>query len=237
VSCEYGKKTKVFGAADTHHGGFAACHASKMNKHINAIIAVSASGLKAPPFFIVAGKNVMSSWLEPLKKDDIVEEMPSIAWLTNAKWWPDGAVVMTSENGSMEKRLIKFVVEHIDRFVRKFVLAEEEYCLTLDGHSSREGWEWLEQCKRLKCAVVQSPSSTTHFLQPFNQHVNKFLKRARRNARDKIVRFSHLDSRTVRCGLMVGTAAVHEISVDAVKKTSSGRVCGLWTIVSWTAFR
>jgi len=47
-----------------------------------------------------------------------------------------------------------------------------------------------------------------------------------RNARDKIVRCTHLDTRTVRCGLMVGTAAFHEISVDAVKK--SFERTGLW---------
>ena len=223
----------MFGAADTHHGGYTACHASKMSKQITAIIAVSASGLKAPPFFVVAGKNVMSSWLEPLPKDEIVEEIRALAWLKNAKWWPDGAVVMTSENGSMEKRLIKFVIEHGNRYVRKFVLAEDAYCLTLDDHSSREGWQWLQQCKNFDCAVVQSPSSTTHFLQPCDQQINKLYKKAMRNTRDNIVKDTHLDTRTVRCGLMFGTAAFHEISVDANKKASSGPVCGQWTVTSW----
>ena len=58
VSCEYGKKRKVFGAADTHHGGYTAWHASKMSKHITAIISVSASRLKASPFFRCSWKEL-----------------------------------------------------------------------------------------------------------------------------------------------------------------------------------
>ena len=85
VSCEYGKKRKMFGGADTDHGGYAACHVSKMSRHITAIIAVSTSGLKSPPSCIVAAKNVISSWLELLTKDDIVEEISTLAWLKNAK--------------------------------------------------------------------------------------------------------------------------------------------------------
>ena len=133
---------------------------------------------------------------------------------------------MTSENGSLEKRLIKFVIEHVNRYVRKFFLAEDAYCLTLDGHSSREGWQWLQQCKNFNCAVVQSPSRTTHFLQPCDQQINKLYKKAMRNARENTAKDTHLDTRTVQCGLMVGTAAFHEISVDAIKKSLERT--GLW---------
>ena len=56
VSAEFGQPVKVFGAADKKHGGFRAAPAYGSGKHITAVVAVSASGRKPPPFFIVAGK-------------------------------------------------------------------------------------------------------------------------------------------------------------------------------------
>lgn len=141
-------------------------------------------------------------------------------------------VVMTSENDSIEKRIIKFVIEHVNRFVRNLVLAEDAYCVTLHGQSSREEWQWLEQRKTLKCSVVQLPSSTTNILQPCDQQINKLYKRALRNARDNIVKPTQLDTRTVRCGMIVSTATFHEKTVGSIKKGSNGPVWGQWSISS-----
>lgn len=67
VTAENGKKKKVFSPADPHHGGFqVATTGSGSGKHITSVIAASPSGLVAPPFFIVAGKRVMSNWLLPV---------------------------------------------------------------------------------------------------------------------------------------------------------------------------
>ena len=62
VSAEYGKKVKFFSSSNSNHEGTIACKRSKYDKHITAIVAVSASGRCATPCFIVAGKNVMQSW-------------------------------------------------------------------------------------------------------------------------------------------------------------------------------
>lgn len=51
VSCEFGRKVKVFGPSATHHGGYKASTAAKMNKHITAVVAFSASGRKTPLFY------------------------------------------------------------------------------------------------------------------------------------------------------------------------------------------
>ena len=71
VSTEFVQPVKVFGAADTKHGGFRAAPASGSSKHITAVVAVSASGRKPPPFFIVAGKNIMSGWKKPLHMEEL----------------------------------------------------------------------------------------------------------------------------------------------------------------------
>ncbi len=51
------KRTKVFGSSQTHHGGFVASSSGdESGTHVTAVIAVSASGRKTPPFFIEQGK-------------------------------------------------------------------------------------------------------------------------------------------------------------------------------------
>ena len=139
---------------------------------------------------------------------------------------PDDAVVLTSENGSMEKRLIEFAVEHIARYVRKWVPQDRQYCLTLDGHSSREGWEWLEYSSTAGRAVVQSPANTSHFLQPCDQNVNKTFKQAMRKARDKLSAVTSVDIRTVRVNVMAGMAAYHAIT--SVSICNSFESTGMW---------
>ena len=52
VDATNGNSKKVFCSAASHHGGFAASSgANGPNKHITAMVAVSASGCKTPPFF------------------------------------------------------------------------------------------------------------------------------------------------------------------------------------------
>lgn len=61
----------------------------------------------------------MSSWFKPLSSEELRTKDSCLNWLTKKDWFPQDYVVITSENGSMEKRLIKFVVEHINKFVRR----------------------------------------------------------------------------------------------------------------------
>ena len=71
VSAEFGQPVKMFGAADTKHGGFRAAPVSSSGKPTKAVMAVSASGRKPPPFFIVAGKNIMSGWRKTQHREEL----------------------------------------------------------------------------------------------------------------------------------------------------------------------
>lgn len=66
INVTFGERIKVFGPPNTHHGGFVASMPDGAGKHITAVIAVSADGLTAPPFLIIAGKKVMQKWIDPL---------------------------------------------------------------------------------------------------------------------------------------------------------------------------
>ena len=53
------------------------------------------------------------------------------------------AAILMSDSRSNEISLMKLVVEHVSRLVRKFVSESVSHFLALDGHSSRNGVDWL----------------------------------------------------------------------------------------------
>ena len=159
----------------------------------------------------------MSGWLAPLNSVEIIHDSLETSRLCTEKWWEDGTVIMTSDKGSMEKRLISFLIQHVNRCVRKEVPPNLTYCMTLDGHSSREGYEWLQSCKKNHCEIVQSPSNTTHFLQPCDQDVNRSFEKSMRLYRDLLQKQTTLDMRSVRANLMVAALAYSNITIDIIK--------------------
>ena len=153
----------------TNHGGFISCQAKRTNKHITLVVAISASGRKVLPFFIVEGKIIMSGWQAPLIPVEIMHHSHETIGVCTNQCWEDGTVIMTSDKGSMEKRLIYFVIEHVDRDFRKEVPPDLPYCMTLDEHSSWESYEWLQLCKK-KHAQLCNPHRTRHI---FSSHATK----------------------------------------------------------------
>ena len=166
----------------------------------------------------------MSGWKKPLHREEL-RFSEGLEWLLSEQWFPNDGIIMTSKNGSMEKRLIAFVIEHINSFVPLWVSKDKHYLLTLDGQSSREVWEWLSLCKTVKCCVVQAPSSTSHFLQPCDQVLNKRFKEGMRKGRDELLKGSLQDTRTVRVNVMVDMMGYSNISPSDIME--SFKITGL----------
>lgn len=80
----------------------------------------------------------MSAWFQPLeavayeKADQTV-----VRNLACFKWFPKDAVVVCTEKGSMDMNILPLFVQHLNKFVRKYVPENYHYMLTLDGHGSR----------------------------------------------------------------------------------------------------
>lgn len=66
INVTLGKRIKVFVPSNTHYIGFVTFAQNGAGQHITAVIEVSADGLIAPPFSIIAGKNLMQKWMEPI---------------------------------------------------------------------------------------------------------------------------------------------------------------------------
>lgn len=107
------------------------------SKHITAAVAVSASGRKAPPFFIVAGQRVMSNWISPL--GNMEEEKGGHSYYSicdkyyHEGWFPKDGIIKMSENGSMQIEILPALMKHIDKAVRAVVSPGTSYLLTRDG--------------------------------------------------------------------------------------------------------
>ncbi len=81
----------------------------------------------------------MSAWFDPLPKESYGGHI-----LTEQDWFPAEGVVKMSQKGSMTREIITSFVKHLDKYVRNFFPSSTSYLLTLDGHKSRIGFEWLE---------------------------------------------------------------------------------------------
>ena len=131
---------------------------------------------------------------------------------------------MTADKGGMDKRLISHV-EHIDRCVRKEVPVELPYCMTLDGHSSREVYEWLELCKQKNAKSYNRRQIRSNSFNCAIRTLTVPLKSMQRHG-ELLQMETTLDMRSVRSNLMVAALAYSDITVDKIR--SSFENTGLW---------
>ncbi len=119
ISCEFGKETEVFGSSQTHQVGWLHHEpGSGSGTHVTDVTAVSASGRKTPPFFIVQGTKVMIRWFDSLPAESYDGHV-----LTENNWLPSNGVVKMSEKVSMTSDIIPSFIRHLDVYVRQFLPA------------------------------------------------------------------------------------------------------------------
>lgn len=148
---------------------------------------------------------------------------------TKPNWFPVDGVIKVSDNGSMEKPILTAAVSHVNTFVRQFVPSNEAYVLCLDGHSSRKGTEWVEECANNNCEAVLQPANTSHFLQPCDQSINKRFKTAMRELRDAFRHLGLVDTRQVNLNLACAVHAFECISASDV--TDSFQATGIYPFI------
>lgn len=112
VSAEFGKKVKVFGEYSSRR--FNCRSRWESSRHITAVVAISASGRRAPPSFIISEKNIMLNWFLPLMSEQARGDT-ALQWISQEDWFPKDGVVVVSGNGNAQMRLITLLVQHIHR--------------------------------------------------------------------------------------------------------------------------
>ena len=229
IDTEHGIREKVYASSSTHHGEFRNPGNSKGSGiHVTAVIVVSASGLKAPPFFFISGKRKYADWFEPLLPDVYCDKDGIPHKLCENQWFPDNGVHKLTENGSMEMDILAAFIGHFNSFVRQFVHPSQNILLTLDGHSSRNGFERLRRCMRHNIDVVQAPANTSHVLQPCDKCFNKKFKDSIRETKSELDKMALTNTKTVKLKLMLGVIAHDAITGEDAKR--SFRECGLFPL-------
>ena len=224
VNADSGGTQRVLGGKGPHE-----CRRGRKSRggpHVTAILAVSAAGRKAPPFFLVAGKHTRTTWTDPLDQEKFKENGAPDRY-ARLGWFPKDAALFTSANGSMEMSHMHLLVEHVNRYFRKFVPLPDPLLILLDGHSSRNGCHWVHKAQEFSIEVVQSPANTSHFLQPCDQSVNKIFKKEMRKKRDQLCAIHPLvNTSTQQFKLVCATHAYGAITENDIKH--SFEVTGLW---------
>ena len=110
---------------------------------------VNAIGLKVPP--MVIHKNVNGN-VQP-------------SWVINC----GDAIVTASENGWVNKGLVRTYGRHFLRFLKDNNLLDMEHALFLDGHTTHtSNVEFLQEMAKAGVNVICFPAHTSHFLQPLD---------------------------------------------------------------------
>lgn len=129
------------------------------------------------PFLIASGKEVLTFCLKPLDDDAFTDTNGVRHWLCNRNWFSVGTDYLVTKNGSVDKKVIVKVVQHINQHARKTVSPHEHILLLVDGHSSRQWEAWLQECGKHRILVMKLPANTTHLPQPCDQSVNKIFRK------------------------------------------------------------
>ena len=197
-------------------------------KHATAVIAASAAGRVAPPFFAVAGKNTMNSWAEPLDSR-IFNLQGGLEIYGRGEWLDNEAAICATPEGSMEIALMHSLIDHINRFFRKFTPQQNPILVLLGGHSSRNGFFWLMKATKLNAEVVKSPANASHFLQPCDSGINKKLHQHIRKTRDALLRNSAAASAGApQFKIICASHALRSIAAaDVIRSLDSA---GLWPL-------
>ena len=169
---------------------------------------------------------MISSWFEPFNDDVYRDWHGNPHWLSTTGWFPGDGALFPTDNGSMEKRFIPFVVEQVDRYVRKIIGTGTKFVLSLDVHSSRNGYDWPENCVAKGIEVVQSPPNTSHFLQPCDAYINKSFQFTIRTLRDELCSIEVQDTKSMGFKLKLGVAGYRALSEGTIQ--ASFTILGLW---------
>jgi hypothetical protein len=127
--------------------------AKPTNDHITLVGAVTASGKRFPPFFILKGTTSPLA-LQNTKKR-MHESSPNTGW-------------EVQENGWIDSRIWLSVLEWIVALVTPPPSAANPIIIIADCHSTRYSYAALQWALEHHCHVFTLPPNSTHFLQPLD---------------------------------------------------------------------
>ena len=159
----------------------------------------------------------MAAWLYPLSPNDFQHADGTWHWLCDDNWCPPETALCLTKAGSMAREIIINVVCHNNSRVRKTVPQDEHILLFVEGHSSLEGLQWTETCKRLNIVAVQLPANMTHMLQPCDRKTNKVFQQEIRRIRDLLLNMSHLSRANTAVKIKLAVAAHKALTPDIAR--------------------
>lgn len=183
---EYSTKFKTFKLRKTSNSGYSAQKVKGTGNHLTGIILENADGRVLPPLLIFEEKLEMKRWFMPLPTASWSSTEDLEKWFTKLGWFLLNSFTISTPNGSMKKEIIPNVIDKIRSNNVRYIGKEEHLLLMLDGHESRNWFEWLENAQDGNVEVVQLPTNTSLYLQTCDQTINRYFKREMQGFRDLV---------------------------------------------------
>jgi DDE superfamily endonuclease len=135
---------------------------------VTVIECISATGEKIPPFVILKGENIMTSWIPTNISDGWKFGCTSTGWTNNFY-----GVVW---------------IKHFDSMTRSNLQSLEEYRLLIcNGHDSHISADFISYCIQHRIDVILLPPHSSHMLQPLDVAVFGPLKTAISNQLSRFI--------------------------------------------------
>lgn len=131
-----------------------------------------------------------------------------------------------SEKGSMTMQTLAYFIRHLNTYLRQHAPQDEKILLTLDGHSSRKGIDWLVEASDNNMEIGKAPANTSHVLQPCDQRVNKVINSRVLRVRYQLAASGMKNTKSVRFKLITALAAMDDLSLNDI--TVAFASIGLW---------
>jgi hypothetical protein len=142
--------------------------ASTDTRHVSMIFAVSASGVKSNPVFLLPCKRLPALFMKQMPRQDWAAMCTGSGWIKTDSFlgW------------------FRSWVAFLDTHVRASNL-EEEHLLIMDQHATHLSYELLTYAEQHHVILYYLPPHTTHYLQPVDVALFRPLKRAYHEAEDQ----------------------------------------------------
>ena len=119
----------------------------------------------------------------------------------------------------MTMEILPVFIRQFNQNARKYVPHDEPVVLTVHGHRSCIGQEWLHLCQQFRIEVIPAPVYNAYFLQLCDSHTKKSFKRNMRRLKDFFCSVAIMNTRTVNFKIAAGVEGYRGITPGIALKS------------------
>ena len=191
---------------------------------VSILFAVSASGMKTPPMFLIRKPFLRAQWFYPLEEEDYFDA-EGVHRFTDSDWFPRDAQPMSVRSFNFTKSEISSIFNHIRTTIRSKISSEITILLIVPHNFGSNVYNFNDVAKELDCEITRFPHYLEYYLHPFFRYISTAMVTAMCAEEIKLDRMNFDGRRTIQMKMMLALAGFQAITkVDILQSCS---LCGL----------